>query len=217
MNTKTIFIADDHQLIIDGISNMIAKIPDLELIGYANNGEEALKKIQILKPDLVLMDLDMPKLNGLQATEILLKADHPPKVIILTLHHEKPIVSKLMNMGVSGYILKNTSQEEFIQGIQMVLNGSKFYSSQLTESIVSASSLTLSRESNVRLLSLLNDRERSILKLLAEGASSKIMAAELHLSEKTIESYRKALLKKLDAKNAADLIRISIKEGLIDL
>ncbi len=211
----TLFIVDDHQLVIDGIISMTEQSADWEVIGYANDGEEAVKKVPILKPDIVLMDLEMPRLNGLQATEKILKVVPDQRIVILTLHHEKPIVQKLIKLGAWGYILKNAPRQEFLQGLDMVRQGSKFYSSQLTESVLEVSSMEVKKETNVKMLSLLSDRERDVLRLVAEGVSSKEMADQLHLSPRTIETYRKSLLKKLDARNSADLIRIAIREGLI--
>ncbi len=211
----TIFIVDDHQLIVDGLTSIIELDDELELVGYANNGEDAVTRIPILKPDMVLMDLDMPRVNGLRATELLLKEMPALKVVILTLHHERSIVEKAMKTGASGYILKNAPRNEFIQGIKMVLRGTKYYSSSLTETLLVTSPLEVQPEANVKLMALLNEREIEILRMIAEGASSKEMADTLHLSPQTIDSYRKSMLKKLNAKNAADLIRIAIKEGLI--
>jgi len=210
-----LFIVDDHQLVIDGIISMTAQSPVWDVIGYANDGEEAVKKVPMLKPDIVLMDLEMPRLNGLQATEKILKLLPEQKIVILTLHYEKPIVQKLIKLGAWGYILKNAPRHEFLHGLGMVHQGTKFYSSQLTESVLEVSSLDVQKETNVKLLSLLNDRECNILRLLSEGVSSKEMADRLNLSTHTVETYRKSLLKKLDARNSADLIRIAIREGLI--
>ncbi len=212
----TLFIADDHQLVIDGIISIIEGGGEWEVIGYANDGEEAVKTIPLLKPDIVLMDLEMPRLNGLQATEKLLKLIPEQKVVILTLHYEKSIIQKMVKLGAWGYILKNAPRHEFLTGLEMVRQGSKFYSSQLTESVLDVSSLEVKNETNVKMLSLLSNRERDILRLVAEGVSSKEMADQLNLSPRTIETYRKSLLKKLDARNSADLIRIAIREGLIE-
>ncbi len=215
MTTTSLYIVDDHQLLIDGIKSIVADKDDWVVIGYANDGAEAVTKIPILKPDIVLMDLDMPVMNGLIATEKLLTINPELKIVVITLHHEKSILEKLIKMGASGYMLKDTPKEEFIKGLEIVREGNKFYSSQLTESILKISSLKVKKETNVKLLCLLSEREREVLELVAEGLSTKGMADRLNLSPKTVESYRKNLLAKLDAKNTAHLIRIAIKEGLI--
>ena len=217
MASTSLYIVDDHQLLIDGIKSMVANNTDWDVIGYANDGAEAVQNIPILKPDIVLMDLDMPIMNGMLATEKLLKLNPEFKIIIVTLHHEKPILEKLIKLGASGYMLKDTPKEEFIRGLEMVKSGNKFYSSLLTESILNVSSLEVKKETNVKLLCLLSDREREVLEFVAEGSSTKEMADELNLSPKTVETYRKNLLNKLEARNTAHLIRIAIKEGLIQV
>ncbi len=217
MASTTLYIVDDHQLLIDGIKSMVAGNTEWEVIGYANNGQEAVTKVPILKPDIVLMDLDMPVMNGMLATEKLLQLNPKLKIIIITLHHEKPILEKLIKLGAAGYMLKDTPKEEFIRGLEMVISGNKFYSSLLTESILNVSSLEVKKETNVKLLCLLSDREREVLEHVAEGTSTKEVADMLNLSPKTVETYRKNLLNKLDARNTAHLIRIAIKEGLIQI
>lgn len=217
MPPTSLFIVDDHQLLIDGIKSMVEDNTDWEVIGYANNGQDAINIIPILKPDIILMDLDMPVMNGLMSTEKLLKINPLFKIVVITLHHEKPILEKLIKIGASGYMLKDTPKEEFIKGLEIVRNGNRFYSSNLTESILNISSLQAKNETNVKLLCLLSDREREVLEYVAQGSSTKEMANELNLSPKTVESYRKNLLQKLEARNTAHLISIAIKEGLIEL
>jgi len=216
-NKHRLYIVDDHQLIIDGIHSMLKSEEEWEIIGYANDGEEAVRNIPALRPDVVLMDLDMPKMNGLLATEKLLTHLPELKIIILTLHHEKAILQKLVKLGAAGYILKNSPKDEFLNGLKQVREGNKFYSSLLTESLLDVSKLSSGGEANVKLLSTLSDREREVLQFLSEGTSTREMAEMLHLSTKTIETYRKNLLNKLEARNSADLIRIAIKEGLIEM
>ena len=211
----TLLIVDDHQLIIDGIVSMTEKTEEWEVIGQANDGAEAVEKVHILEPDIVLMDLDMPRLNGLQATERILKDRPGQKIVVLTLHHEKPILEKLVRLGAAGYILKNAPMDEFLKGLAMVRDGNRFYSSMLMESMLKVSSLEVPSGTNVKLLSLLSEREQDVLKLVAEGVSTREMAEQLHLSPKTIETHRKSLLSKLGARNSADLIRIAIREGFI--
>lgn len=217
MYKSSLYIVDDHQLLIDGIKSMVADNEEWEVVGYANDGEEAVRKIPILKPDIILMDLDMPIMNGMLATEKLLKINPALKIVIITLHHEKAILEKLIKLGAAGYMLKDTPKEEFIKGLEMVRSGNKFYSCMLTESILEVSTLKTSKEPNVKLVCLLSDREREVLELVAEGISTKEMADTLNLSPKTVETYRKNLLSKLDARNTAHLIRIAIKEGLIQV
>ncbi len=215
MNKGTLYLVDDHQLVIDGIISMLEGNGQWEVIGYANTGEEALKKIPILLPDIVLMDLEMPRMNGLQCTEKLLTKHPHLKIVILTFHHEKALVQKMVKMGIAGYIMKNAPRQEFLTGLQLVQRGNKFYSSQLTESVLEVSPLPV-KEPNVKLLALLSQREREVLQLIAEGKSSKEIGQRLHLSPGTVETHRKNLLKKLNVRNSAELISLAITEGLLN-
>ena len=216
MSKGTLYLVDDHQLVIDGIVALVESSGEWEVIGFANSGEEALQKIPILKPDIILMDLEMPRMNGLQCTEKLLAQNALYKIVILTFHHEKALVQKMVKLGVAGYIMKNAPRQEFLTGLQMVKQGNKFYSSQLTETMLEVTPLKVKNESNIKLLALLSQREREVLQLIAEGISSKEIADRLHLSSGTIETHRKNLLKKLNARNSAELIRMAISEGLLD-
>ena len=210
-------MVDDHQLIIDGITSFLKDDPEWDLIGYANDGEEAVRKIPTLRPDMVLMDLDMPKMNGLMASEKILKEIPYLKIVILTLHYERAIVEKLIKMGISGYILKNSPREELIKGLEMIRSGTKFYSSMVMESVLEVSSIASSKETNVKMMALLSEREREVLDHIAQGRSTREMSESMNLSPKTLETYRKNLLDKLGARNSADLIRIAIKNGLLEL
>lgn len=216
MNKGTLYLVDDHQLVIDGIISLVESSGEWQVIGCANSGEEALQKIPILRPDIILMDLEMPHMNGLQCTEKLLALNPNYKIVILTFHHEKALVQKMVKMGVAGYMVKNAPRQEFLTGLQMVKQGAKFYSSHLTESMLEVTPLTVKKESSVKLLALLSQREREVLRLIAEGISSKEIAEKLHLSPGTVETHRKNLLRKLNARNSAELIRMAITEGLLE-
>ncbi len=215
MKKGTLYLVDDHQLVIDGIIALVEGSGEWEVLGYANSGEEALQKIPILKPDIILMDLEMPRMNGLQCTEKLLGLNPDAKVVILTFHHEKALVQKMVKLGAVGYIMKNAPRHEFLTGLQLVMQGTKFYSSQLTESMLEVTQLTVKKEPNVRLLALLSQREREVLQLIAEGLSTKEIGEKLHLASATVETHRKNLLRKLNARNSAELIRMAITEGLL--
>lgn len=216
MQKGKLYLVDDHQLVIDGIISLVEGSGQWEVIGYANSGTEALQKIPILRPDIILMDLEMPHMNGLQCTEKLLVQNPDYKIVILTFHHEKSLVQKMVRMGIAGYIIKNSPRQEFLTGLQLIYKGSKFYSSQLTESMLEVAPLTVRKESNVKLLALLSPREREVLQLIAEGISTREIADQLNLSAGTVETHRKNLLKKLNARNSAELIRMALTEGLLD-
>ena len=212
---KRIFLVDDHVLLADGIRSMLEEEPGLEVVDHFENGLAAVEKLPEQSPDLVLMDLDMPIMNGLEAAQHLRAKLPELPIIILSMHAEKAVVQKCVKEGVRGYLLKNSSQSEFLQAIRSVLAGGKYYSALLTESLIAPEKVALEGNASVRLLAALSDRELDVLKLLAEGLSSKEIAEELFVSPQTVDSHRKSLLKKLEVKNVAGLVRVAFQEGLV--
>ena len=206
---KSVFIVDDHQLMIDGLRKILGEMEDIEIIGLAENGKNAIDKIPILSPDLVLMDLDMPNINGLEASKILLEMLPDLRIIILTMHGERPIVEKMMKIGVAGYLMKNTDQEELKLGISQVLKGEKYFQTEAFEGFVNSSELSKGVK-EMKLLSELSDREIEILSLIAKGKTSSEIADELCISSRTVETHRKNIHQKLDIKNIAGLVRFAI-------
>jgi DNA-binding NarL/FixJ family response regulator len=214
MNARLVLV-DDHALLADGIRSLLEAEPDLEIVAHFTNGLAAVEQVPALQPDLLLMDLDMPIMNGLEAAKLLRGRLPELPIIILSMHAEKAIVQKAMREGIRGYLLKNSSQSEFLNGIRAVLGGGKYYSALLTESLVVPDRVPLAAETSVKLLATLSERELEVLRLLVEGFSSKEIAEELCLSPQTIDSHRKSLLRKLEAKNVAGLVRIAFREGLV--
>ncbi|MEM9052906.1 MAG: response regulator transcription factor [Bacteroidota bacterium] len=212
--SKKIFIVDDHQIVIDGLEKIIQEIPDLEIVGIANNGQEAIERIPLLNPDLVLMDLDMPILNGLEASKKLLASFPELQIIILTMHSERVVVEKMMKMGISGYLIKNADKEELVLGIRQVLKGKKYFQAELMEGFVSSSQLNTS-SMEMSQLSDLSEREVEVLVEIAKGLTSAEIADVLHISLRTVETHRKNIHQKLDIKNVAGLVRFAIKSGLV--
>ncbi len=213
---KRIVIVDDHQLFAAGLQQMLEEEEGFEIVAKLQNGLAAVEQVPALAPDMLLMDLDMPIMDGLSALKNLRPKLPDLPIMILSMHSEKAVVQKVMQEGAQGFMLKNSSKQEFLQGIGSVLNGGRFYSSLLTESLLAPEQVKITPAASVRLLSTLSDREIEVLKLLAEGNTSKEIAEQLFLSSQTIDSHRKTLLKKLEARNVADLVRIAFREGLVD-
>ena len=211
-----IFIVDDHQLVIDGLEKILGDEADFRVIGSASNGQEAIKRIRIIKPDLVLMDMDMPLMNGMEASQNLLKETPDLKIAILTMHAERAIVEKMMKIGVSGYFVKNADKLEFIQGIRLILAGKKFFHSEALSGFSGNTSQVSVNQSSALLLSQLSPREIDVLKLIAMGKTSKEIANELNISPRTVETHRKNMHQKLEIQNLAGLIRFAIKSGLVN-
>jgi len=212
---KKIILVDDHELFTEGLRQMIEEEEDLSVIATFTNGLAAVEKVPGLAPDLLLMDLDMPIMDGLSASKALRAKVPEIPIVILSMHHEKAVVQKLVKEGVKGYILKNSPRKEFIQGIRSVMGGIKFYSSLLTEGLIEPQQVASQPKTSMKMLALLSEREIEVLKLLAEGHTSKEIGERLFISSQTVDSYRKSLLRKLDSKNVAGLIRIAFREGLI--
>lgn len=212
-----ICIIDDHQLVVEGLVSMLEKQNNIEIIATANNGKEAIKKIEILNPDLILMDLDMPEMNGFQTTEYLKKNIPNLKIIILSMHQEKVLVEKLIRMGIDAYLIKNSDKRDFIECIEKVSSGKQFFSAEITRSLVFDANhqAKFNQNNTLLLLSQLTEREKEILILIADGNTNPEIAKLLFISPRTVDTHRKNLLKKLEVKNTAGLVRFALKSGLV--
>lgn len=212
---QKILLCDDHQLIIDGLKNIIGEVPNLEYAGEANDGAQALKFLSLVSVDLVLMDIDMPVMNGLEATQQIKKTNPNQKVMILTMHDEPSLVRKIMDIGANGYMLKNSDQAALIEGINKVLAGELFFPPEILEGKKPSKEETFSlRPSDVVLISQLTEREIEILKQIADGLSNKEIGDKLFISHRTVDTHRTNLMKKLDVHNIAGLIRFAIRNNL---
>ena len=206
-------MVDDHQLIIDGLKSLMKNAGEIEIAGTANNGREALRVLEILTIDVVLMDIDMPVMNGIDALKEIKKGKPAIKVIILSMHDESGMIKNLLALGADGYLLKSTSQDELISAIKKVSDGNKYFSTEVTLSLLNGS------QSNSQLpkqqAEILTTREEEILKLIAEGYSNKEIGTRLFISHRTVDTHRTNLMKKLNTSNIAGLISYAIKSGLI--
>lgn len=213
MEKIKIVIVDDHQLICDGLSRIIQEIPEFEVITTYQNPMEALQKIPVWKPDILLVDFEMPGLNGIELIQKL-KLEIPGlRSILLTMHLDKATVKEALSQGVNAYILKNLDEFELRIALEKVKNNQNYYSAPVTE-VLNNKSKVIQKNSNSQLESLSN-REREVLRLIAEAFSTKEIAHQLSVEISTIETHRKSLLRKLDVRNVAGLVRIAIQEGLV--
>ena len=206
-----VFIADDHDVVRQGIKTIISETSDLSVVGEAENGEEALKQIRSLDVDVVIMDYDMPKKNGLD-TLIELKAFNPKlPVIILSVFPEDHYGIRFLKAGASGYLGKSNVTHQLVEAIRRVAHGGKYISPNLADKLVSG----LNKDSDKLLHENLTDREFQVFHLIATGKRLKAIAEELHLSVNTISTYRSRLLEKMELENNADIIHYAIKNKLI--
>lgn len=215
---QTILLVDDHEIIIDGIKAMLEKEKDIKIVGEANNGIEAIEKVQSLKPDIVLMDISMPELNGIEATKSIKKEYQDTKILMLTQHESKEYVLQVMKAGADGYLLKNSKKEELLNAINTVTMGKKYLCNRISalmlDEILDDS---VKDNDNEKPEQNLTKREIEIIKLLANDLSNHQVSDELNISLRTVETHRRNLMQKLNLKSAVALVRFAIKNNMIDL
>jgi DNA-binding NarL/FixJ family response regulator len=208
-----VLLADDHQLVRAGIRSLLQNIPGIEVVGEAADGRETLRMLEEHRPDVVLMDLMMPGLNGLEATERIVK-DYPRiRVIILSMNAAEEFVLQSIRAGASGYLLKNARTVELEQALRSVADGQTYLSPAVSGHVIDECKRRTDGDESVK--SLLTNRQRQVLQLVAEGSSTKQIAKHLGMSVKTIEMYRGQLMKALDIHDIAGLTRYAIRTGII--
>ena len=211
MNKIKVLLTDDHQIIIDGLKSLLKNSDEIVVGAEANNGREALRILELLSIDVVLMDIDMPILNGIETLKEIRKQFRNVKVIILSMHNEAGMIKSLMDIGANGYLLKSCSQDELIGAIKKVSTGQNYFSTDVTLALLNTSTTSTSEQRN----ELLTDRETEILKLIAAGFSNKEIGDQLFISHRTVDTHRTNLMKKLDVNNIAGLISYAIRNGIV--
>ncbi|MEE4287144.1 MAG: response regulator transcription factor [Mariniphaga sp.] len=214
MATK-VLIADDHQLFREGLVNLISSAPDIEVIAEAKDGKEATEKAQKLKPDVVLIDIGMPVMNGIEATRIIKKENPKIKVIAVSMHSDRQFVKGVLEAGADGYLLKNCTYRQLIDAVQSVISGKKYLSDDITEMVIQGYLDPVDENSEGQ--NDLSEREMEVLKLYAEGKSTREISEKLFISVKTVGTHKQHIFEKLDLKSNADMVKYAIKEGLIQL
>jgi two-component system, NarL family, nitrate/nitrite response regulator NarL len=218
MNLKNLrlLLVDDHQILREGIRSCLAPFPDIEIAGEASDGAEAVRKAMELQVDVVLMDINMPDMNGLEALELLQRDVPQAKVLILTVHNNPEYVRRTIRSGARGYLLKDASPSELARAVRLVGEGKSFFSPEVNSALLEMCSENNS-ETEVTPTSLLSEREREVLKLVASGRSTKEIATELDIAFRTVETHRERLMRKLQIHNIAGLTRFAIANGIVDL
>jgi two-component system response regulator NreC len=206
-----ILLADDHTIVRQGLKLILAAHPDLEVVGEAANGKEAVELAQKLKPDLVLMDVAMPELTGIEATRRLVEANPRIRVLVLSMHKEAVYVREILKAGARGYILKDAIDSELLNAVRSVARGDGYISPA-----VSGALLSDFRQNVTDPADLLSPREREVLQLIAEGKTNKEIATKLNLSVYTVDSHRGKIMEKLNLHSTGELVRFAIKHGLAD-
>ena len=212
-----VIVADDHQLVIDGIRSLLSTVDNIDVIGEALDGRELLKLLETHSPDLILMDINMPNMDGMKATEKIREQYGDIKVLVLSTYDDVRLVREILKLGARGYILKSSSKDEMINAIQTLHQGGNYFSRELSDkmmrSMMQDGSLDNSREPLLPVS--LTRRETEVLRLIAMEYTGNEISEQLHISINTVETHRKNLLRKLKAKNTAGLVRYAMKHDLI--
>ena len=211
--TIRIIIADDHGVVAEGLKHVVETQPDMEVVSLAVDGREALRLARELSPDVVLMDLSMPELNGADATRAILERDPKCRVIVLSMYAEREYVRRALKAGASGYVVKRSAAKEVVDAIRAVYAGQRYLSPRVADVVID----DYTAEDKQDPLARLSAREREVLQLLAEGRTGAEIAARLALSQKTVETYRARLVEKLGIRDVAGLVKFAIQRGIVSL
>lgn len=211
----TILIVDDHQILRQGLHSLLEKIPGLEVLAEAEDGRSAVRLAQTLLPQIVIMDVGLPDLNGIEATRQVLMVSPHTRVIGLSMHSDRRFVANMLKAGASGYLLKDSAFEELAIAIKTVMAGKSYLSQEVAHVVFQDYVEGPKKEATA--FSVLTFREREVLQLIAEGRSNRQIAETLFLSIKTVETHRQQIMNKLKMHNVAELVRYSIREGLSPL
>ncbi len=210
-----VLIADDHGIVRQGLRALLEKSPEISVVGEASDGREAVRLAAELRPNIVVMDIAMPLLNGVDATSQILGRDPDIKVIILSMHSDESYILRSLSAGAKGYLLKDSAEGDILPAVETVAKGRPYFSpviaSTLLEEYLQAMKKNQVRDS----FDLLTDREKEVLQLLAEGKSNKEVAAVLNLSPYTIESHRTSLMQKLNLHNTAEIVLYAVRKNII--
>jgi two-component system response regulator NreC len=211
-----IVIAEDHTILREGLRALLSSDPDFEIVGEAEDGRAAIRRVETLLPDLVLMDLSMPRMNGLEAIKDIKKQSPDTKIVALTVHKAEEYILATLKAGADGYVLKDAHHSELVLALKNVLSGKRYLSPGISEKVIEGYLEGRKALKPASIYDTLTQREREILKLIAEGYKNKEVADYLCISLKTVEKHRANLIKKLDLHNAAALTAFAIEKGLVN-
>ena len=210
-----ILVVDDHAILRDGIRSLLESQEDILVVGEASNGSEALEVISTLLPDIVLMDISMPKTNGLEATRLIKERFPHVKVLMLTQHDNREYIAPALGAGASGYVLKRSGRREMLNAIRQVYEQGAFLTNKITQEVLQEYSQPGRNGSNTE--PRLTDRESQVLQLIVEGKSNKEIALALSISPKTVSVHRTNIMSKLDVQNTVELVRVATSRPLVNL
>ncbi len=212
-----LLLVDDHPIVLEGIKSRLSAQEDLEVVGEAADGQEALRKAKELRPDLVLMDISMPNMSGLEAVTLLRKRVPDSKIVILTMHDNREYIARIIRLGARGYLLKDTSPAELIRAIKLIHAGGVFFSPAVSRVLLDELASGKKGKSPPAKAAELSEREREVLVLIADGRSNKEIAARLGVGVRTVETHRERIMRKLNIRTVAGLTKFAIANGMVEL
>ena len=212
-----ILLADDHKVLRSGLRRILEDQPDLEVVGEAGDGREAVDLASSLQPDIVVMDIAMPQMNGMEATRQIVQRNPHINVLILSMYSDENYIVQVLRAGARGYLLKDSAEEELINAVRSVNSGLPFFSPKIAKLLVGDSMQRLRDEAATDTYELLTPREREVLQLIAEGKSNKEVAAALFVSPTTIETHRARIMDKLDLHSTAEIVLYAVRKGIVQL
>jgi two-component system, NarL family, response regulator NreC len=213
----TIVLADDHTIVRQGLANLLNAEPGFQVVGEAENGRQAVRKVEELRPDVVIMDIAMPILNGIEAGRQVRKISPATKLIILSMHSHDRYISELLSLGASGYLLKEASRTDIIQAIHTAMKGDTFLSPSISRKVVEEYVSLKKAPPRESLYNRLSNREREVFQMLAEGHSTRKIAETLFVSSSTVKTHRVNIMEKLELENASQLVQFAIQLGIVDI
>ena len=211
-----ILLVDDHPIVLSGLRNALSAHPRFEVVGEATDGVKAIQRAKELRPDVILMDISLPGMNGLEATKVLHKEVRKAKVVILTMHNNKEYVLEIIRSGAWGYILKDTSPAELSRAIERVYKGETFFSPSVSQYFID-NYVRHSGKMEGEGVQFLTQKEARVVALIGNGLGRQEIAQRLRVSVRTIDTYRWRVMKKLKLKSVADLVRFAVKQGFVEI
>jgi DNA-binding NarL/FixJ family response regulator len=209
-----VLVADDHDIVRRGLRDLLERQPGWKVVGEATNGKEAVEKAKQLKPDVSILDISMPSLNGLEAARQIAASGSPTKVLILTMHHSDPLIQQMVKAGVRGYVLKTDAATDLVQAVEALHRNRTFFTSKVAQVLMDDRQRPAKSNGDDRALRL-TPRQREIVQLLAEGKNSREIAALLGTTFKTVETHRANIMRRLECHSVTELVRYAIRNEII--